>query len=274
MLTPREKSPLPENFPRGGSNPRHCGQRAQTLPTSYSGPWTSTSNLRTFTNNRKKAIPLYFTRHCSSERHWPEQLRPKQLWQAPRFLSAISNDVPAMFTLCCCSAWEAIFPYLRVPQAFLIVLRAFLFKALNAVVWLQWLTGSWDVSIMCVCVCVCVCVYVSVCVCVSVCVSVCVCVWEREWVCVCVSVCECVSECVRVCVCVCACRHYFVWLGLFSCTLIWYMGFDGYFFILSWMFQLDYLDTYCFECLICMCFVVLYLHLFRAVEHVSHGKVL
>ena len=37
MLTPREKSPLPENFPRGGSNPRHCGQRAQTLPTSYSG---------------------------------------------------------------------------------------------------------------------------------------------------------------------------------------------------------------------------------------------
>ena len=37
MLTPREKSPLPENFPRGGSNPRCCGQRAQTLPTSYSG---------------------------------------------------------------------------------------------------------------------------------------------------------------------------------------------------------------------------------------------
>ena len=38
MLTPREKSPLPENFPRGGSNPRLCGQRAQTLPASYSGP--------------------------------------------------------------------------------------------------------------------------------------------------------------------------------------------------------------------------------------------
>ena len=38
MLTPREKSPLPENFPRGGPNPRRCGQRAQTLPTSYSGP--------------------------------------------------------------------------------------------------------------------------------------------------------------------------------------------------------------------------------------------
>ena len=38
MLTPREKSPLPENFPRGGLNPRRCGQRTQTLPTSYSGP--------------------------------------------------------------------------------------------------------------------------------------------------------------------------------------------------------------------------------------------
>ena len=40
MLTPREKSPIPENFPRGGSNPRRCGQRAQTLPTSYSSPYT------------------------------------------------------------------------------------------------------------------------------------------------------------------------------------------------------------------------------------------
>ena len=38
MLTPREKSSIPANFPRGGSNPRRCGQRAQTLPTSYSGP--------------------------------------------------------------------------------------------------------------------------------------------------------------------------------------------------------------------------------------------
>ena len=38
MLTPREKSPLPENLPRGGLNPRRCGQRTQTPPTSYSGP--------------------------------------------------------------------------------------------------------------------------------------------------------------------------------------------------------------------------------------------
>ena len=38
MLTPREESPLPVNFPRGGSNLRRCGQRAQTLLTSYSSP--------------------------------------------------------------------------------------------------------------------------------------------------------------------------------------------------------------------------------------------
>ena len=49
-------------------------------------------------------------------------------------------------------------------------------------------------------------------------------------------------------------------------------GFDGYsFFILNWTFH-DYLDTCCFECLICMCFVFLYLHLFSAIEHVSHGR--
>ena len=38
MLTPREKSPLPENVPRGGSNPWHCGQRAQALPTELFRP--------------------------------------------------------------------------------------------------------------------------------------------------------------------------------------------------------------------------------------------
>ena len=62
--------------------------------------------------------------------------------------------------------------------------------------------------------------------------------------------------------------------------------FDGYvdFFsfspsvLLSWMFEYDYLDTCCFGCLIIiviyMCFAILYLHLFSATEHVSHGKAL
>ena len=43
--------------------------------------------------------------------------------------------------------------------------------------------------------------------------------------------------------------------------------------MLSWMFQHDYLDTYRFECLLCMWFF-LYLDLFSAIEHVSHGKAL
>ena len=38
MLTPREKSPLPENVPRGGSNPWHRGQRAHALPTELFRP--------------------------------------------------------------------------------------------------------------------------------------------------------------------------------------------------------------------------------------------
>ena len=36
--TPREKSPLPESVPRGGSNPRHRGQRAHALPTELFRP--------------------------------------------------------------------------------------------------------------------------------------------------------------------------------------------------------------------------------------------
>ena len=53
-----------------------------------------------------------------------------------------------------------------------------------------------------------------------------------------------------------------------------YGFFYGILFMLSWMFQHDFLDTCCFECFICMCFVFLYLHLFSAVEHVLHGKAL
>ena len=44
MLTPREKSPLPENVPRGGSNPRRCGQRAQALPTELFRPTAISQN--------------------------------------------------------------------------------------------------------------------------------------------------------------------------------------------------------------------------------------
>ena len=44
--------------------------------------------------------------------------------------------------------------------------------------------------------------------------------------------------------------------------------------MLSWMFEHDCLHICCFGCIICMCFVFLDLHLFSAVEYVSHGKAL
>ena len=50
------------------------------------------------------------------------------------------------------------------------------------------------------------------------------------------------------------------------CTLIWHLGFMDTFFYC--------LDSCSFGCLLCMCFVFLYLNLFSAVEHVSHGKAL
>ena len=44
-------------------------------------------------------------------------------------------------------------------------------------------------------------------------------------------VCVCVCVCVCLCVCVCVCDHWFVWLGLFMCTLIRYLGFMGTLFL-------------------------------------------
>ena len=45
MLTPREKSPLPENVPRGVSNPRHCGSEPKHYQLSYSGPTMMTIKM-------------------------------------------------------------------------------------------------------------------------------------------------------------------------------------------------------------------------------------
>ena len=66
--------------------------------------------------------------------------------------------------------------------------------------------------------------------------------------------------------------------GIYGYSLLWLVGCFSMIIwtpaVLSVLFQHDYLDTCCFECLICMCFVFLYLHLFSATEHVSHGKAL
>ena len=45
MLTPREKSPLPENVPRGVSNPRHFGSEPKHYQLSYSGPRSPNINV-------------------------------------------------------------------------------------------------------------------------------------------------------------------------------------------------------------------------------------
>ena len=45
MLTPTEKSPLPENFPRGVSNPQHFGSEPKHYQLSYSGPLSSSWSL-------------------------------------------------------------------------------------------------------------------------------------------------------------------------------------------------------------------------------------
>ena len=52
-------------------------------------------------------------------------------------------------------------------------------------------------------------------------------------------------------------------------------GFYGYSFLcLVGCFSMIIWTPAVFECLICMCFVFLYLHLFSAIEHVSHGNAL
>ena len=81
------------------------------------------------------------------------------------------------------------------------------------------------------------------------------------------------------CVCVCVCLTLVCMVGVIFVYVDMVFGFYGVLFVcfllmFSWMFQHDYLDTCCSECLICMCFAFVYLHLFSATEHVSHGKAL
>ena len=89
--------------------------------------------------------------------------------------------------------------------------------------------------------------------------------------------CVCVRVCLRVCVCVYVCLSSLVCMvGVIFVYTDTVFGFYGYSFLYDGCFSIpgNCLDTCCFECLICMCFVFLYLHLFSAVEHVSHGKAL
>ena len=59
------------------------------------------------------------------------------------------------------------------------------------------------------------------------------------------------------------------------CMLIQYLGFMGpffnFYFLVSWMFEHDCVDTSVLGVLYAR---VLYLHLLSAIDHVSHGKAL
>ena len=55
---------------------------------------------------------------------------------------------------------------------------------------------------------------------------------------------------------------------------LYYRFFLGFFLCLIGCFSMIVWTPIVFECLICMRFLFLYLHLFSATEHVSHGKAL
>ena len=84
--------------------------------------------------------------------------------------------------------------------------------------------------------------------------------------CVCVCVCVCVFVCVCVIISLCS------WvIFVYVEAVYWFYGCSflcliGCFSMIVW--------TPVFECLTCMCFLFLYLHLFSTTEHVSHGKAL
>ena len=81
------------------------------------------------------------------------------------------------------------------------------------------------------------------------------------------------------CVCVCVCVCVSVIISLCSWVIFVYVDVVHWFYGCSFLcligcFSMIVWTPTVFECLICMRFLFLYLHLFSAIEHVSHGKVL
>ena len=77
--------------------------------------------------------------------------------------------------------------------------------------------------------------------------------------------------------CVCVCLSVIIslcsrLLFMYSDAIYWFCGCS--FFCLIGSFSMIVWTPTVFECLICMRFLFLYLHLFSAIEHVSHGKAL
>ena len=63
------KIPSTENVPRGGSNPRRCGQRAQALPTELFRPPTQSLNSMYF------SFIFWLNHYLMKERRKPEYLK-------------------------------------------------------------------------------------------------------------------------------------------------------------------------------------------------------
>ena len=87
----------------------------------------------------------------------------------------------------------------------------------------------------------------------------------------------CVCGWIDVCVCVClsVCLSSLVWvvvIFMYGDAVYWFCGCS--FSCLIGCFSMIVWTPTVFECLICMHFLFLYWHLFSAIEHVSHGKVL
>ena len=75
--------------------------------------------------------------------------------------------------------------------------------------------------------------------------------------------------------CVCVCVSLICVVELFLCMLMRYIGFMGVLFLcFIGCFSMIVWTPTAFECLICMRFLFVYLHLFSAIEHVSHGQAL
>ena len=83
----------------------------------------------------------------------------------------------------------------------------------------------------------------------------------------CVCVCVCLSVCLSVIISLCS------WvIFVYVDAVYWFYGCS--FLCLIGCFSMVVWTPTVFQCLICMLFLFLYLHLFSAIEHVSHGKAL
>ena len=119
MLTPREKSPLPENVPRGESNPQRCGQRAQALPTELFRPLARIliivipSEADQCSSLTARVIPftaqqllctvarqeLFFSVHSMVDRCAKEHWHNRVIWKESKFKKYLNSKVLLFYSI-------------------------------------------------------------------------------------------------------------------------------------------------------------------------------